>query len=190
MKKLILFSGILLFVLIPYQTLAGDDETDVSDLPVRERIYVGGYVGLQFGTITAIIVSPTVAYRFTNRLTSGLGATYQYYRDSGFSGLTNGQQTTIITSIYGGNLFARYTITPQIFVQTEFEALNLDSKIGSPLDTREGRYWEFNYFAGGGYRAALSPRTFLNIIVLWNFNSDSQIHNQNPVIRLGVDVRL
>lgn len=190
MKRLTLFWSILLFVLLPYHALAGDDDTDVSDLPIRERIYVGGYVGLQFGTITAIIVSPTIAFRFTNRLTSGLGATYQYYRDSGFSVFENGQQSTIITSIYGGNLFARYTITPQIFAQTEFEAMNLDSRIGSPLDNREGRYWEFNYFAGGGYRAALSPRTFLNIIVLWNFNNESQIHNQNPVIRLGVDVRL
>lgn len=189
MNKLFLFISVLVLLLMPFQALA-EDEEDVRDLPFRERIYVGGYIGLQIGTITAIVVSPTFAYRFTNRITSGMGGTYQYYRDTGFAVWGDGQQSTITTNIYGGNLFVRYSITRQFFAHTEFEAINLDSKIGSPLSGNNGRIWEYNYFAGGGYRAAISPRTFLNLMVLYNFNSESRIHNQNPVIRLGVDVRL
>lgn len=189
MRKITLYISILILLLIPLHSFADDDES-VHDLPFRERVYVGGYIGLQIGTITAIVVSPTVAYRFSNRITSGLGVTYQYYRDTGFNIWTDGPQSTITTNIYGGSLFLRYNVTRQFFAQTEFEAMNVDSRIGSPLSGSDGRMWEYNYFAGGGYRAALSPRTFLNLMILYNFNSESQIHNQNPVIRLGVDVRL
>jgi hypothetical protein len=187
MQKLFLFTTVLLMLILPFQAIA-DDEENVRDLPSRERIYVGGYIGLQIGTITAIVVSPTVAYRFTNRLTMGVGGTYQYYRDRGW-GVS--PEFSASTNIFGGSVFARYNITRQIFAHTEFEALNLDSQMGfgtgSSLD---GRFWEYNYFAGGGYRTPLGPRAYLNLMILYNFNSESVVHYQNPVFRFGLDVRL
>lgn len=187
MQKFFLFTSVFLLLILPFQVIA-DDEENVRDLPARERIFVGGYIGLQIGTITAIVISPTVAYRFTNRFSMGVGGTYQYYRDRGW-GISPEFSTS--TNIIGGNIFARYSITRQFFAQTEFEALNLDSQMGfntgSPAD---GRFWEYNYFAGGGYRTQISPRAYLNLIVLYNFNSESVVHYQNPVIRFGLDVRL
>lgn len=187
MQKFFLFTSVLLLLILPFQANA-DDEENVRDLPTRERIYVGGYIGLQIGTITAVVISPTVAYRFTNRYTMGVGGTYQYYRDRGW-GIS--PQFSASTNIFGGSVFARYNITRQFFAHTEFEALNLDSQMGfgtgSSLD---GRFWEYNYFAGGGYRAPLGPRAYLNIMILYNFNSESVVYYQNPVFRFGLDVRL
>ncbi|TVQ92315.1 MAG: hypothetical protein EA393_03950 [Bacteroidetes bacterium] len=186
MKKLFMLLSLFVLIISPYNVFA--DEEDVRDLPTRERIFVGGYIGLQIGTVTAIVVSPTIAYRFTNRLTMGLGGTYQYYRDRGW-GIS--PEFSSSTNIFGGSAFARYSITPQFFGHIEYEALNLDSQMGFSLDsTNEDRFWEHNFFAGGGYRAPLSPRAFLNLMVLYNFNSESVVYYQNPILRIGLDVRL
>jgi hypothetical protein len=178
-----------LLILVPFNVLADDDEPDVRDLPTRERIIVGGNLGLQIGNIsTVVIISPSIAYRVTNRLTSGLGLTYQYYRNRGWGSMSG---FTSVTHLYGGSLFSRYSITRQIFAHAEFESLSLDSQMGWRTAPEEGgRFWEQNYFLGGGYRAPIGPRAALNIMLLYNFNSNSVVYFQNPIFRFGVDINL
>jgi len=189
MKTKIVFSFILLLLLVPGILKSQDTEEDVKDLPIRERIYVGGNIGLQIGNIsTSIIISPMVGFRVTNRLTSGLGLTYQYYRNRGWGNLSG---FTSVTHVYGGNFYSRYSIIPQIFVHGEYEVLNLDSQMNWQVTPGErGRFWEHNYFLGGGYRSQLGPRAYLNLMVLYNFNNNSVVYFQNPIFRFGIDVRL
>ncbi len=188
MKKKLFGSVILLALLLPL-TLIAEEEKDVKDMPTRERIFVGGNVGLQIGNInTMVVISPIVGYRLTNRLSPGIGLTYQYYRDTGWGEMSG---FTAVTHIYGGSTFARYRITPQFFAHVEFEALSLDSQMGWRNDPdRDTRFWEYNYFAGGGYRASLGGRTRLNLMLLYNFNTESVVYFQNPIFRIGIDVRL
>lgn len=179
-----------LFVLawISFPCTTRGDDRDVSELPTRERIFIGGNIGFQADNISIMFnISPVIGYRVTNRVTAGLGLTYQYYRDSSRFG---GQDYSATTHIYGGNVFARYLVTRYIFAQTEFEALNLDNRRFGSESTDENRFWEYNYFVGGGYRAYLGPRTYLNLTVLYNLNSNSVVYFQNPIFRVGVDVRL
>ena len=184
-------AGILLFALL-FICFSGnaapmDDEKDVRDLPTRERIFIGGYLGLQIGTITSINISPTIGYLITNQLSAGVGGTYQYYRNRGWLLINN---ISYSAHIYGGSVFARYRITRNIFAHVELEALNLDSRIGFDVQREESRFWERNYFVGGGYRQELGPRTFLNVMLLYNFNSNSVIYHQNPIFRFGIDVSI
>jgi hypothetical protein len=188
MKSKIIILGICLLVFYPSSLLA-DDEPNVKDLPTRERIIVGGNLGLQIGNIsTVVIISPSIAYRVTNRLTSGLGLTYQYYRNRGWGNMSG---FTSVIHLYGGSLFSRYSITRQFFAHAEFENLSLDSQMGwltTPGDKE--RFWEQNYFLGGGYRAPMGPRAALNIMLLYNFNNNSVVYFQNPIFRFGVEVNL
>lgn len=189
MKKII-FSLLLLQILLFSQILiAQEEEEDVKDLPTRERIFLGGNIGLQISNINTMVnVSPIIGYRLTNRLSPGIGLTYQYYRDSGWA---NQSGFTAVSHIYGGSAFARYRILPQLFAHVEFEALNLDSQMGFRTEPdRDSRFWEYNYFVGGGYRAFLGGRTHLNLMLLYNLNSSSVVYYQNPIFRIGVDVRL
>lgn len=186
MKTGFFFIGLLLISFSGYSAPM-DDEKDVRDLPTRERIFVGGNLGLQIGTITSINISPTIGYLISNNLSAGIGGTYQYFRDRGWLRTAN---ISYSTHIYGGSVFARYRITRAIFAHAEVEALNLDSRIGFMEQREESRFWEQNYFVGGGYRQALGPRTFLNLIVLYNFNTNSVIYQQNPIFRFGIDVSL
>jgi len=178
----------ILFLSITLHSRA-DEETDVRDLPIRERIFIGGNLGLQIGNInTSVVISPMIGYRITNRITSGMGLTYQYYRDTGWGNLKG---FTSVIHIYGGSLFTRYHVTRHIFAHAEYEALNLDSQMGWKLDpANKNRFWEQNYFAGGGYRTPLGPRANLNLMVLYNFNSQSVVYFQNPIFRIGIDVRM
>jgi hypothetical protein len=181
---------ILLVLIFPLHSGAisfNDDEKDVKDMTTRERIFVGGSLGLQFGTSTAIVIAPSIGYRLTNRLSAGVGGTYQYYRERSMFRLTN---VTYSTHIYGGSVFTRYFFMRQLFGHAEFEALNHDSRLGVQQRSPESRFWEHNYFLGGGYRQQLGNRTFLNIMLLYNFNQNSVIYHQNPIFRLGIDVRL
>jgi len=156
---------------------------DVTDLSARERIFVGGFLGLQLGTQTAINVSPQAGYLISNRFSAGLGATYQLYHDRFF-----GQSFT--THVFGYSLFGRLHIMPRIFAHFEFEQLNLQFRENRVLDQPGERFWESNVFLGAGYRQPMSERVNLNIMLLYNFNHQSQAYHQNPLFRFGIDVTL
>lgn len=188
MNKKIFSILVILALLFPLALKAEEDE-DVKELPTRERIFLGGNIGLQISNInTMVVVSPIIGYRLTSRLSPGIGLTYQYYRDSGWA---NQSGFSAVTHIYGGSAFARYRIFPQLFAHVEFEALNLDSQMGFRTEPdRDSRFWEYNYFVGGGYRAFLGGRTHINLMLLYNLNNSSVVYYQNPIFRIGVDVRL
>ncbi len=186
------FFRFLILMILPLWlplTVIANEEEDVKDLSTRERIFLGGNIGLQISNIyTTVNISPHVGYRLTNRLSPGIGLTYQYYRDTGW-----GSQSgfTAVTHLYGGSAFARYRILSQFFAHVEFEALNLDSQMGWRNDPdRNSRFWEYNYFVGGGYRTFLGGRTHINLMLLYNLNNNSVVYFQNPIFRIGVDVRL
>jgi len=159
------------------------EEPDVRDLTIRERFFVGGFIGLQFGTQTAINISPIAGFRFTNRLSAGVGGTYQYFNDRFFG-------RSIITHIYGYSFFTRFTVIPRAFLHAEFEQLSLQSREERILDQPGERFWETNWFLGAGYRQPLSERVWFNVMVLYNFNQESKAYFQNPIFRFGINVGL
>jgi len=159
------------------------EQPDVKDLTFRERFFVGGFIGLQFGTQTAINISPIGGFRFTNRLAAGLGGTYQYYNDRFFG-------RSFTTHVYGYSFFTNYKIFRRVFLQAEAEQLNLQSRDEGILAQPGTRVWETNWFLGGGYQIPIAEKAWFNIMVLYNFNENSQAYFQNPIFRFGVNIGL
>ena len=148
-----------------------------DSIPFKDRLYFGGNLGLQFGTVTLVDVSPLVGVMITPRLSGGLGATFQYYDDNRFQGAEG--------TSYGGRIFGRYNILPNIFAQAEYESINWEAYDYFVEDFR--RTWSNALFLGAGYFAPFGNRGGANFTFLYNVLHDN--HNsyyaEPYVIRVG-----
>lgn len=186
MRHIYLFIALLLIPAALLAQFGGGqqaEEPDVRDLPVKERFFVGGFLGLQFGNFTAVNVSTHAGFRLTNRLSAGIGGSYQFANDRWL-----GQSMTSHT--YGGGVFARFRIIENAFVHAENEWLNLQSRIDMGDPGNRQRITESNFLLGPGYGFRMGQRARLNILILYNFNKDSRVYYDNPFFRAGVDIYL
>lgn len=164
-----------------------------------DRIYVGGNVGLQFGTITDIEVSPHVGYNITPRWSAGVGVTYEYYNKkmTYYYGFPN---PPIETHIYGYNLFTRLALIQDmgkffgigngisIIGQGEFEQLSLERKHFDYLSNNlDGRFWIESVLVGGGIKQAIGRRSSIYLLVMWNLNETTNSPYSNPIFKFGFD---
>lgn len=114
-KFLAIFFGLFLFSSLAFaQRPIYSDSTSFKD-----RLYFGGNFGMQFGTVTLIDVSPLAGVMITDKYSAGIGITYQYFDDRRFIGGSS--------STYGGRLFNRYNVLPNIFLHAEYESINFEN---------------------------------------------------------------
>ncbi|MFW5793712.1 MAG: hypothetical protein ACOCWC_05460 [Bacteroidota bacterium] len=182
-SSFLLAAIIILFTIQPLNTFAFDEiDDDVKNMPIKERFFFGLSAGVSFSSIeTSVVLSPTVGFRFTNRIMAGVGGTYQYYNDRSFGRVFS-------THIWGYSVFSRFLIIPQIFIHGEFESLNMMSREQDAIDAQ--RIWENNYFLGPGYRLKIGRNAYFNILILYNFNQNSRIYFQNPIFRFNIEFGL
>lgn len=173
MKKIIFISLITLFTI---QLSAQYFEKPKEKPSFRDKLFFGGGLGLQFGSITYIEVSPIIGYKITERFHSGLGFSYSYLKYNDYT-------PTINFSAYSGSLFTRFFITESIFAYAEAEALN--TEVPNLSTAMWERKWIESYFIGGGYFQRIGQRSGVYILVLWNLNETEDSPYTNPVMRIG-----
>lgn len=141
-----------------------------------DRVYTGGGLGLQFGSITLVNVAPDIGYRITERYSAGLGVRYMYFAD-------NRYQPPFKINIYGGSVFNRFVVTDFFFLHGEYEVLN------GPWDAYfpNHRFNLNNVWLGGGFRQG-SDNVFLNLMLLYNLNDEGYL--PNPQVRMGISIGL
>lgn len=147
-----------------------------EDATFLDRVFTGGNVGFSFGTnISSVAVSPLVGYMVTDRLSVGLGGTYQVnrFRNTGVS-LNN----------YGARSFLRYNVTQDFFLYTEYEHLIFEfTRLGSSevqTDTFNG------FFVGGGYAVPISDRFSFVAIALYNLAyNNTNFPYPSPLVTRG-----
>jgi hypothetical protein len=173
MKKFILLAAV---VATAWQLQAQDKKT------FRDRIYVGGGFGGQFGNqYTYIDVSPIVGYYITDRWSAGVGFTFQYFQSKLYD---------YSTSIYGPKAFTRYdflTISSlHLFAHAEFEYLFL--KYREDLMSEPTQVTSPNLLLGGGASYSLGGKASAYAMILYNVLQNKYTPYSNPVIRVGVNV--
>lgn len=142
-----------------------------------DRLRFGGNLGLSFGSVTYIDVSPMVGYQATDRWMLGLGASYIYYKFNSNTVVIPDQETTW----WGGRHFQQFNITPQLFAWGEFELLN--GEVYDPFDQLYKRQWIENLLVGGGYRSGPVMVTALYNV---SYQSGNGFYNSPWVFRVGV----
>ncbi|MFY0653661.1 MAG: hypothetical protein JXQ96_16575 [Cyclobacteriaceae bacterium] len=152
MKKLLIIAVVTFLSVSVSHAQTQNEIGDRSDW--QDRIFTGGNVGFQFGTITNINLSPTLGYRITNAFSAGVGVSYVYQKFASIS-----------RTHYGGNVFARYNITQQFFAMTQYESLSID--VGGSR-----RIGLNSFMVGGGIQQPLGGNAVASFTVLYNLSYD------------------
>ena len=139
------------------------------------KVYSGGGLGFQFGTITLINIAPDIGYKITERYSAGIGIRYMYIADRRYS-------PPFELNIYGGSIFNRLIVTDFFFLHGEYEVLN------GPWNPYVAKRFNLNnVWVGGGLRQA-GEGVSLTFMGLWNLNDEGYL--PNPQIRMGISIGL
>ncbi len=181
---------LLLFLTFVPLILFAQPKEEEEELRPVDRLFFGGNFGLMFGTITNIEISPLIGYYITPKLAAGTGIRFEYFKDKGY-------YAPYETTIYGGNIFSRYTIISNlgegldiglnagIFGQVEYEALSLERGYFEPPYTEDGRFIVHSVLVGGGIIQSIGRRSAFLLSVLYNLNETSRSPYSNPIVRVG-----
>ncbi len=180
MKKRLYSLTLLIGMMFITGTSVAQDPIPQAKNGFGDRIYFGGDLGLQFGNITFVDISPLVGYRITDQFSVGVGGIYQYinYNFDGFQ---------YETSVYGGRGFSRFNITNEIFLHGEYGMINWET-----WDRREINNFELKritvpfLLAGGGYRYQLGNNVYFSTTLLFDLIQDLNSPFVNPVLRGGI----
>lgn len=158
------------------------EKNSLKGAPLSERLFYGGGIGLQFGDLTLIDLSPMVGYKISNRLGIGISPTYKYYRYRNYFG----NDLDLKTNVLGGSVFLRCYIYQGLFAQTEYEYLNY--RYNDPNTSGKLAKDIWSLFAGGGYSQPVGGKASVYLMVLWNLHDTADSPYTNPVIRAGLSL--
>ncbi len=183
MKKVLLCLCILFMSIeLPAQEAAPPPaaKSEKPKTPLRDRLFFGGNIGLNFGTLTYINVSPVIGYKLTEKLGTGLGPTYSYFKDD------RDKRYTYETHTYGGRTFLQYQVMESVLLYSEYEMVNIE--VPDLLFTKLVRKNISSLFLGGGYTQQVGRASAISLMVLFNvIESDYTIY-ENPLIRTGINI--
>ena len=148
--------------------------------PASQRLFWGGGIGMSFGDVDYVEVSPLVGMRVTPRVDLGVSLTYRWRSDDRYD---------LDTNDYGGTLFGRFRVVQNLFLEADWEYLNWEY-VASDLSTQ--RETTSSVLAGAGYYLPIGGRASMAISALYNFSYDDndpfEPYGDPWVIRVGIGV--
>ncbi|MCU0406664.1 MAG: hypothetical protein MUE64_06815 [Ignavibacteriaceae bacterium] len=133
-------------------------------------------------------VYPLVGYKVTPKLSLGAKIGYAYVSDDRYEPFP-----ALKTSNYGGSIFSRYRIIPQLYAHAEFaywsyESINSFNTLENTYNT--DRYWVPYLLLGGGFSQNVGPNVWLFAEVLFDVINDenSPYESGDPFVSFGVGV--
>lgn len=175
---------LLTFLFASALTSFGQKEKEEAP-PLRERLFFGGSLGLQFGTITDIEVSPVAGLWVLPRVAVAIGPDYRYYKFRDTE-----------TNIYGGHGYVQFMVIQNlnnvlplgantgIFVQLQNELLSLQSSFWKIPPYASERFFINTVLAGPGISQQMGRRSSMNLAVLWPLNQSMYDLYSSPEFRI------
>jgi len=173
------------------------EEKQEKEKSFKEKLFFGGYLWAQFGTITRVEVAPQVGYHLSERFDVGVGLKYLYYNSRSFLGESFISTERISSHIFGGNVFTDFKVIKdlnkvlpfnmhgQMVAHLEYEGLNMPQRIDIYGEHSGSRFWAHSYFVGGGLRQELGQGGFVSFMLLYNLNHKPYLPYENPIFRIG-----
>jgi hypothetical protein len=172
------FFALLIFSFFPLLAFGQDELTADTTKPysLSDHLVYGGNIGLSFGNVTNIGISPMVGYKVTERFIPGIGISYDYIKIH-YNGYPDQS-----AHIYGGSVFANYFIFDNVFARAEYEVLNGE---WDPWFRPGVRYNLSSVLLGGGYRESFGGLSSY-VLVLYNVTQSYDSPYSSPlIIRVG-----
>lgn len=181
-KKMTVLTFFLLFSSLAM--ISGQNQREQVP-PLRERMFFGGSLGLQFGTYTNIHLNPLVGLWVRPRIAIAAGPNYTYYKDPYYK-----------TTMYGGNAYLQFVAVKDInnaipiglhmgiFLHLEDELLSLESSVWDPQNPNN-RFTVNTLLGGFGVSQQLGMRSALNLMFLWTLTDSGYALYNNPEIRVS-----
>lgn len=162
-------------------------------------IFGGGFIFGVGGGVTNLGLSPVVGYAITDKFSAGIGLGYQYfkaknvpvqYQNGGLAGYYD-----LKTSIYTGNVWARYLIFQNIFVHLQPEINSLERFGDVSYDpsgnfkVEKERLLVPSLLVGLGLRQPVSGRVSILATALYDVLQEPNSPYRNTIdLRIGVAV--
>lgn len=162
-------------------------------------IYGGGFVFGIGGGVTNLGLSPIIGYAITDKFSAGIGIGYQYYKAKNVPVVDASNSPVgyfdLKTSIYTGNVWARYLIFQNVFVHLQPEVNSLE-KFGDVTYDPSGafqvakeRIMVPSLLVGLGLRQPVSDRVSLLATALYDVLQEPNSPYRNTIdLRIGVAV--
>jgi len=183
---------VILLVFVPLSC-----DAQYWDTKKSSRLFTGGSVGLLFGTVTNIEISPMVGVNVLPRLNTGVSFVYSYINDKRFN--VNNE-----TTIYGGRAFSEFVVLKDlekyipvklfktIYVRTEYEILQLQAEYYNGLTNSEieGNLWLESFHIGPGIGLPLGGNNTLKLAFLSSPFQQGFYPFNYPLIRFDISIYL
>lgn len=155
---LIFFSG------FSVQLISQNEQADStrSKNSFFEDVDFGGGIQLSIGNgYTAVGLSPSAVYGFSDQWASGVSVTYLYVNENLYNFDYN---------IYGASTLVLFNPIEELQLNTEFEMLNVHQKNGE----QKNQYWVPAWYVGAGY--AISKRGTIGLRYDILFDKDKSVY--------------
>jgi hypothetical protein len=148
---------------------------------IRDRLYYGGNVGLSFGDVTFVDLSPYMGVNFGHNVSGGIGIFYTYRED-------NRYDPDLSTNDWGSSLFMRYRPAPQFFLQAAYSWTDFEYPLVDGSTTRESYS---GILVGGGFVQDMGGHAAFIASVMYdvNWSQDGLTPYDSPwIFSAGVSV--
>ena len=186
MRKLLLVISLIVVSLSSFSQY-GFEPTEKKE-SIQDRFRFGGGLGLSFGTITQVAVSPRVDFKVIDRMHVGLSTEFLYYKNT----ISNYEAFVYGISPYIDFLLAKdlSKVLPlsegtAIVFHAESSFLNLSPNVDFTANpSRTDRFWLWQPLIGGGIKFPAGRRSYIMLLVLFNANERAYSPYSNPIINL------
>jgi len=173
-----MISGTVLAETVP---VASSPAAPTAKAPPVKKFFAGGGLGLSFGDVDYVSLSPWFGYQIDPRFAVGVGVEYAHRNDHRYD-------PDLSTSDYGGSVFARFTIAPGVFAAAEYESLRYEYYATT---TQKVSDTYSSVFIGGGYAEPMGGSAVFIASAMYNLSwseSEASPYDSPWVISAGVSV--
>lgn len=175
-----------------YLTLPSSDDASsgikrnsLKNQPLSKRLVFGGTFKITQAKSIDVDFSPSIAYRITKLLSSGVELSY-------IAKFGDGKEwhESFNTKTYGGRLFTDYSVIKSFYVHAELESISVPM-VTHPLSDNDQSEIVLGAMAGIGKRLSIGKGVIGKVIVQYNFlyEENSELYTSPWVVRFGFDIK-